>query len=124
MSYRADKKKEPQVCPECSMNDFSFISPGKRDKLRARMKRLGVREEDITERFLRSGGPGGQHVNKVSTCVYLKHVPTGIEVKCASERYQSINRFLARQSLLDKIEDKIKKQHLAEMQKRAKLRRE
>lgn len=88
------------------------------------MKRLGVMEKDITERFLRSGGPGGQHVNKVSTCVYLKHIPTGMEVKCASQRYQSVNRFLARQILLDRIEKKREQEHLAEMEKKARLRRE
>lgn len=68
------------------------------------MFRLGVRESDIVESFVRSGGPGGQNVNKASTCVYLKHLPTGIEVKCQQERTQALNRYLARRILLKKIE--------------------
>lgn len=71
------------------------------------MKRLGVREEDITETFIRSGGPGGQNVNKTSTCVQLKHLPSGIEVKCSQERSQALNRYLARKLLLQKIENAI-----------------
>lgn len=70
-----------------------------------KMEHLGIREEDIVERFIRSRGHGGQNVNKVSTCVYLKHVPTGIEVKCQQERSQALNRFLARRILIQKIED-------------------
>lgn len=68
------------------------------------MESLGVREEDLEEQFIRSSGKGGQHVNKTSTCVYLKHKPTGVEVKCMRERSQSLNRFLARRELLEKIE--------------------
>ena len=64
---------------------------------------LGVREEDFEEKFVRSSGKGGQHVNKTSTCVWLKHLPTGVEVKCMAERSQSINRFLARRELLERI---------------------
>ena len=68
------------------------------------MVRLGVREEDIVERFSRAQGPGGQNVNKVSTCVHLSHLLTGIEVKCQQERSQAQNRYRARQLLLKKIE--------------------
>lgn len=82
------------------------VSPEKKKDLLEKMKRLGVREEDLVERFVRSGGPGGQNVNKVSTCVYLKHLPTGIEVKCQKERSQTLNRFLARRILLAKIEER------------------
>ncbi len=71
--------------------------------LRERMEALGVREEDIEEKFIRSSGSGGQKVNKTSTCVYLRHTPTGIEVKCMKERSQSLNRFLARRELVEKI---------------------
>ena len=80
------------------------VSPAKAQALLERMRRLGVREEDLSERFIRSSGPGGQHVNKTSSCVQLVHRPTGISVRCQQERSQSLNRFLARRLLLDKIE--------------------
>ena len=69
------------------------------------MQSLGIRERDIEEKFIRSGGHGGQNVNKTSTCVYLKHLPTGIEVKCQKERSQALNRFFARRILTNKIEN-------------------
>jgi protein subunit release factor B len=65
---------------------------------------LGVREEDLEETFVRSGGHGGQNVNKTSTCVVLVHRPTGIQVKCQTSRYQGTNRLIARERLLDKLE--------------------
>ncbi len=68
------------------------------------MESLGIREEDLEEKFVRSSGKGGQHVNKTSTCVWLKHLPTGIEVKCMEERSQSLNRFLARRALAERVE--------------------
>jgi protein subunit release factor B len=80
------------------------VSEEKNHWLREKMEALGVHERDLEERFVRSSGAGGQKVNKTSTCVYLKHLPTGLEVKCMKERSQSINRFLARRELMDKIE--------------------
>jgi protein subunit release factor B len=80
------------------------ISPEKEKALSERMKQLGVSESDLEETFVRSSGPGGQKVNKTSTCVYLVHVPTGLSVKCQQERSQSLNRFVARRLLLDRIE--------------------
>ena len=71
--------------------------------LQEKMKALGIREEDLEETFVRSSGAGGQKVNKTSSCVYLKHSPTGITIKCMKDRSQSINRFLARRELLEKI---------------------
>jgi protein subunit release factor B len=79
------------------------VSEGKNKWLQERMAALGVRDEDIAESFIRSSGKGGQHVNKSSTCVYLRHIPTGLEVKCGTDRSQSVNRFLARRELLEKI---------------------
>jgi protein subunit release factor B len=79
------------------------VSEEKNRLLRERMFELAVTEADIEERFIRSSGSGGQHVNKSSTCVWLKHRPTGIEVKCMAVRSQSLNRFLARRELLEKI---------------------
>ncbi len=72
--------------------------------LKDRMEALGIYEKDIRENFIRSSGKGGQHVNKTSTCVHLKHIPTGLEVKCMKDRSQSINRFLARRELVEKTE--------------------
>ncbi|HPK53141.1 MAG TPA: peptide chain release factor-like protein, partial [Smithellaceae bacterium] len=81
------------------------VSAEKEKALLERMLALGVYESDITETFVRSSGPGGQKVNKTSSCVHLLHKPTGFAVKCQRERSQSLNRFLARRLLLDKIEE-------------------
>ncbi|HBR17782.1 MAG TPA: peptide chain release factor-like protein [Deltaproteobacteria bacterium] len=80
------------------------VSEEKNKWLKEKMESLGIREEDIIEKFVRSSGKGGQKVNKTSTCVYIKHSPTGIEVKCMKDRSQSINRFLARRELIERIE--------------------
>ena len=80
------------------------VSLEKANQLAARMAALGVTEAEIEESFVRSGGNGGQNVNKVSTCVMLVHRPTGVQVKCQATRQQGMNRFLARRLLLDKIE--------------------
>ena len=80
------------------------VSEKKSLALREKMKRLSLREEDFQEHFVRSGGAGGQNVNKVSSCVVVRHRPIGLEVKCQKERSQALNRFLARRMLVDKIE--------------------
>jgi len=80
------------------------VSPEKEAQLGQRMAALGVREADLEETFVRSGGHGGQNVNKTSTCVMLLHRPTGLQVKCQATRQQGLNRFIARRLLLDKIE--------------------
>ena len=87
--------------------DHVTVSKTKWDEIQACMERLGLRDEDLVERFIRSSGPGGQNVNKVSTAVYLKHLPTGIEVKCQASRSQADNRFLARRLLLEKVAEKL-----------------
>ncbi len=85
------------------MTDFA-VREEKNRWLHLKMAELGVREEDLAETFVRSSGNGGQHVNKTSSCVQLKHKPTGIQVTCMRERSQSVNRFLARRELLERIE--------------------
>jgi protein subunit release factor B len=100
------------------------VSREKEKALLERMKRLGIKESDIEEKFIRSGGKGGQKVNKASTCVYLKHIPTGIEVKCQEERYQALNRFLARRILANKIEKAILGKLSEEEQRIEKIRRQ
>lgn len=101
------------------MPEFA-VSPEKNKWLREKMKALNIREEDIVEKFVRSSGRGGQKVNKSSTCVYLKHIPTGIEIKCMKDRSQSINRFLARRELVGRIEEKmgIEKEGVSKIRKR------
>ena len=79
------------------------VSPQKQQALLARMAELQIREEDIEERFVRSSGRGGQHLNKTSSAAQVRHLPTGVEARCGRERSQSLNRFLARRELLEKI---------------------
>ncbi|MGA2361838.1 MAG: peptide chain release factor-like protein [Candidatus Aminicenantales bacterium] len=100
------------------------VSPDKEQALAERMEKLGLREADIVEKFIRSGGHGGQNVNKVATCVYLKHLPSGVEVKCQQERSQALNRFLARRILADKIETAVLGKQSQEEQRIAKIRRQ
>jgi len=85
---------------------------------------LGIREDDIREQFIRAQGRGGQKVNKTSACVYLKHIPTGIEVKCQSARSQALNRFLARRILVNKIESLFLGRESAERKEIEKIRRQ
>ena len=80
------------------------VSEEKNKWLKQKMESLNIREEDILEKFIRSSGKGGQKVNKTSSCVYIKHIPTGIEIKRMKDRSQSINRFLARRELIERIE--------------------
>jgi protein subunit release factor B len=101
-----------------------MVNPNKEKSLQDLMARLGVREEDIEEKFIRSQGPGGMNVNKISSCVYLRHIPTGIEVKCQQERYQALNRFLARRLLLKKIEASILGKLSEERKRIEKIRRQ
>lgn len=97
---------------------------GKEKSLQEMMARLGVRQEDIVEKFIRAQGPGGQNVNKVSTCVYLRHLPTGIEVRCQQERSQAQNRYRGRQILLKKIECAILGKLSQEQKRIEKIRRQ
>src|SRR3954469_11077458 len=101
-----------------------MISEKKRQQLEERMKALQIFENDIDEHFVRSGGHGGQNVNKVSTCVYLKHLPTGTEVKCQKTRSQQDNRYFAREILCQKIEAVTLGRESEEARERHKIRKQ
>lgn len=100
------------------------VSAAKVTALRARMQALGIREEDLDESFVRSGGKGGQNVNKVATCVVLVHRPTGTSVKCQEARTQGMNRYLARRLLADKLEAAVKGAESEKAQRIEKIRRQ
>jgi protein subunit release factor B len=100
------------------------VTSEKEHALLARLAALGIREDELEERFVRSGGKGGQNVNKVATCVVLRHVPSGIVVKCQETRTQAMNRFLARRRLADEIDARRRGEASARAQEIARIRRQ
>lgn len=83
--------------------DFG-VTQKKQEELIKRMEQLGVSDKDLEETFIRASGPGGQKVNKSSTCVCLQHIPTGLTVKMSRERSQALNRYYARKRLCELLE--------------------
>jgi peptide chain release factor len=100
------------------------VSQKKSEDLAEAMARLGIRESDLAESFVRSGGAGGQNVNKVATCVVLKHIPSGLIVKCQKERSQAMNRYFARKILIGKLDTLIRGRESEEAKRIAKIKRQ
>lgn len=94
------------------------------DELSNRMEKLGIKESDLVEKFILGSGRGGQKINKTSSCVYLKHLPTGIEIKCQRERSRELNRFYARRELCDKLEERNLKEKSERRKAIEKIRRQ
>ena len=100
------------------------INPNKFIALEGKMMRLGLFEKDLIEKFVRGSGKGGQKINKTSNCVWLKHVPTGLEVKCQQSRSREENRFFAMRLLTEKYESQILKVKTEKQQEIEKIRRQ
>lgn len=105
------------------MIDFG-ISISKQQLLQKKFERFNIKESDIAEKFVHSSGHGGQNLNKVATCVYLKHIPTSIEIKCQKYRTQLLNRYAARKMLADMIESKILGEKSDKIKEIEKIRRQ
>lgn len=103
---------------------MNLPSPEKISSLEQRMFSLGIAPEDLIEKFVRGSGAGGQKINKTSNCVFLKHLPTGIAIKCQMERSREMNRFLARRELCDQIDAIANGKASAKSQAIEKLRRQ
>jgi peptide chain release factor len=101
-----------------------MITKEKIDELEKRLERLGVKESDLVEKFILGSGKGGQKVNKTNSCVYLKHIPTGTEVKCQWERSRELNRYYARKELCEKLEKKVFQEKSEREQEIEKIRRQ
>jgi peptide chain release factor len=100
------------------------VSPEKEKELAGLMQKLGVAEGDLTERFIKGSGPGGQKINKTSSCVYLLHKPSGIEIKCQQSRSQALNRFLARRELCEQLAARFCREKSRKQQAQEKIRRQ
>lgn len=103
---------------------MNLPSPEKISSLEQRMISLGIAPDDLIEKFVRGSGAGGQKINKTSNCVFLKHLPTGIAIKCQIERSREMNRFLARRELCDQIDAIANGKASAKSQAIEKLRRQ
>ena len=102
----------------------AIVKPQKQIDLETRMTALGLSEDTLVEKFILGSGKGGQKINKTFSCVYLRHIPTGIEVKCQKERSQSLNRFMARRQICDKIEAAFHEKESKELAEQARIRKQ
>ncbi|NGX63921.1 MAG: Peptide chain release factor 1 [Candidatus Anoxychlamydiales bacterium] len=101
-----------------------FIKKETKDALKRKMQKLNIKEEDLIEKFILGSGRGGQKLQKTHSCVYLKHIPTGIEVKCQKERSRDLNRYYARKELCKKIDEKLFKEKSETQKKIFKIRKQ
>ena len=101
-----------------------MLSAAKEAELRERMEKLDILDEDLVEKFIRGSGHGGQKINKTSSCVYLKHEPSGIEIKCQQDRSQAMNRYHARMELCEQLERIALGKTSARKQAQEKIRRQ
>lgn len=101
-----------------------MIRKEKLDELQERMDRLGIKSDDLIEKFILGSGKGGQKINKTSSCVYLKHTPTSFEIKCQRDRSREMNRYYARKELCDWIEETIQNKKSERQQEMEKIRRQ
>jgi protein subunit release factor B len=101
-----------------------MVTPEKQAALDARMAKLRIAEDDLLEKFILGSGSGGQKINKTSSCVYLKHGPSGLEVKCQAHRSREMNRFQARHELCERLEGIRKGNAQAKIDAAEKLRRQ
>ena len=100
------------------------VTPQKEEALRQRMEALGIQEADLSESFIRAGGPGGQKVNRTASCVYLQHTPTGLDVKMQQARSQNLNRYYARRRLCELLEAQQQGVDSPEAKRAEKIRRQ
>jgi protein subunit release factor B len=101
-----------------------MVSPEKQAALESRMAKLRIADDDLVEKFVLGSGSGGQKINKTSSCVYLKHLPSGLEVKCQAHRSREMNRFQAREELCDRLEGIRREKAQAKIDEAEKLRRQ
>jgi peptide chain release factor len=100
-----------------------LVTYEKTTALNQRMAALGIRDVDLLEKFVRGSGAGGQKINKTSNCVFLKHLPTGVCIKCQLDRSREMNRFLARRELCDQFDAIREGRAVAKTQAVEKMRR-
>jgi len=105
------------------MSDI-YVSEAKREELENRMQALGIKDDDLTEKFILGSGRGGQKRNKTASCVYLKHGPSGIEVKRQRSRSRELNRFHARRELCEKLTERLEGEKSRKQQEQEKIRRQ